>query len=113
MTRAERLAQKEANDKKKLADSRKKLAETQAELREETRKTVHKRRYRVGALAQEAGLFVLDDTTLAGLFALLARLPQVPNPVAVLEALLCDSVSPALVAVDGRAEALPRVSTPC
>jgi len=44
----------------------------------------------VGELADQAGLFALDDTTIAALFALLAPLVHVPDPVAVLDAMLRD-----------------------
>ena len=55
MTKAERLATKEAADRQKLDESRKALARTQALMREEARKSTDKRRYYVGALADEAG----------------------------------------------------------
>ena len=42
----------------------------------------------MGELADQAGLFALDDTTIAALFALLAPLVHVPDPVAVLAAML-------------------------
>ncbi len=110
MTRAERLAEQARRTKDKLEEQRKKLARIEAAQRNTARTDNNKRRYHVGALVDEAGLFALDNTTLAGLFAALALLTQVPNPVAVLASLLGDTLGPALVSVDGRAEATLRVS---
>jgi hypothetical protein len=93
MTRDERLAQKEANDKKRLEDTRKKLAGTQAQRREIHRKDVNKRRYRVGAIADDAGLLAWSDADLSAVFAVLARLTDVAHPAAVLEGLLADGCS--------------------
>ena len=45
----------------------------------------------VGTLADHAGLLIWDETTLAGLFQLLATLRETPDPVAVLEALVGDT----------------------
>jgi hypothetical protein len=105
MTRLERLAQTEARAKAKLAVEQRRLSQVQAARREEQAKTLRKRRYQVGTLADDAGLFTLDDGTLASLFALIATLRDVPNPVGVLEGLLCDTLSPVSVAVEESAEA--------
>ena len=113
MTRAERLAEQVRKATEKLAAQRQTVAQRKAVQKAALRQDVNRRRYRVGALADEAGLFVLDDATLAGLFALLGPLTQVPNPVAVLESLLGDPEGPALGAVHGMAEAGPRVSPAC
>ena len=99
MTRAERAAEKVRREKAKLAEKeqaakdtvaeqRKAVALAEAAQREVVRKDLHKRRYHVGALAHEAGLFVWSNADLAGVFAVLARLQNVPHPVAVLEGLL-------------------------
>ena len=101
MTRAERLAQTEARARAKLDAQRTRLAQVQAAQREEERKALSKRRLLVGKLVDEAGLFSLDDTTLAGLFARLAPLVDAPDPVALLEGLLSDAVSPPCASGDG------------
>jgi hypothetical protein len=99
MTRAERAAEKVRREKEKLAEKaqaakdavaeqRKAVALAEAAQREAARKDLHKRRYHVGALAHEAGLFVWSNADLAGVFAVLAKLRDVPNPGAVLEGIL-------------------------
>ena len=107
MTRAERLARQEALARTQLERQRDRLAKVQAAQREEERKALTKRRLLVGELADRAGLFLLDDTTLGALFALLAPLASVPDPVAVLEAYLSDTARPALGPVNGSAQATP------
>jgi hypothetical protein len=92
MTRAERLAQTEARAQAKLDADHKRLAQVQAQRREEERKARNKRRFAVGAMADDAGLLALSDVDLVGLFALLTPLTQMPNLVAVLESLLCNAV---------------------
>jgi len=94
MTRAERLANTERVAREQLERQRTRLAQVQALRKTEDRKILVKRRYQVGSLVEQAGLFVLDDMTLASLFALLATVRDVPNPVGVLAGLLCDTVSP-------------------
>ena len=74
--------------------SRLRLAKVQAQHQAEERKAFQKRCLQVGALAHEAGLFLLDDATLSQLFSLLARVVETPNPVAVLDALLSDAGGP-------------------
>jgi hypothetical protein len=71
-----------------VAEQRKAVALAEAAQREAARKDLHKRRYHVGALAHEAGLFVWSNADLAGVFAVLAKLRDVPNPGAVLEGIL-------------------------
>ncbi len=110
MTRAERLAQTEAHARAKLDADRTRLKQVQAQQRDAERQAVHRRRVLVGKLVEEAGLFSLDDATLAGLFARLAPLADAPDPVAILEGLLSDSASPACASVPGYAEAAPRVA---
>ena len=110
MTRAERLAAKEAADKQKLEDSRKALALTQAALREATRKATNKRRYQVGAMADDAGLLAWSNAELGRVFAALARFTAIEHPGAVLETLLGDPDGLAVGVGNGGAEARPRVS---
>ena len=104
MTRAERLAQQGARAKEKLRADRKKLTQATRRRRGEEKRRRTQQQYVVGQLADEAGLLTLDTTTLAGLFRLLGPLTQVPDPVAVLEALLCDTEGAALVSEDGCAD---------
>jgi ferredoxin len=87
MTRAERLAEKEARTRDKLAAQRKRLAPVQAQQREEERKALTKRCMAVGMCAEQAGLFAFDDATLAGLFRLLTTLHAEADPVARLTSL--------------------------
>ena len=110
MTRAERLAQTEARARAKLDADRKRLAQVQAQQRDAERQVLHKRRVLVGKLVEEAGLFGLDDATLAGLFARLAPLVDAPDPVAALEALLQAAGGPPGRPVDGLAQAAPGVA---
>ena len=110
MTRAERLAQTEAHARAKLNAQRTRLAQVQAAQREEERKALTKRRLLVGKLVDEAGLFSLDDVTLAGLFARLSPLVASTDPVAALAALLQDACGPPGRSVPGCAEAAPRVA---
>ncbi|HSX78323.1 MAG TPA: hypothetical protein VLQ80_07130 [Candidatus Saccharimonadia bacterium] len=99
MTRAERAAEKAQKEKAKVAALERlhkdRLATQQAETRkaeaarlEATRKDDQKRRYHVGALAQEAGLFAWGNSDVAAVFAVLARLVAAPNPAGVLEGVL-------------------------
>src|SRR5207245_10555436 len=87
-TRAERLANAERLAREQLERQRTRLAKVQAQQREEERRALTKRRLLMGELADQAGLFALSDTVLAGLFAALSRLVEVPDPVALLDALL-------------------------
>ena len=69
MTKAERLARRLPRDKESLEKQRLALAQNEAALREETRKETNKRRYQVGALADEAGLLAWSNDEIAALFA--------------------------------------------
>ena len=91
MTKAERLAAKIQRDRETLEKQRQALAESEATLRaeirhseaalrEEERKATDKRRYQVGALAEEAGLFGMSNTELAEVFAALAALRRGERP---------------------------------
>ena len=86
MTKAERLAAKIQRDRDTLEKQRQALADSEATLRaeirhseaalrDEERKATDKRRYQVGALAEEAGLFAMSNTELAEVFAALGALP--------------------------------------
>jgi hypothetical protein len=110
MTRAERLAQTEARARAKLDADRTRLKQVQAQQRDAERQAVHRRRVLVGKLVDEAGLFGLDDATLAGLFAQLSPLVDAPDPVALLAGLLRASVSPACTSLPGCAQAAPGVA---
>jgi len=96
MTRQERTARREQRLKEELATKARALAQVQAEKRAADRVARTKRRLVVGTLADDAGLFLWDDTTLAGLFQAVALLRETLDPVAVLASLL---VSPACRAV--------------
>ena len=104
-TRAERLANAERLAREQLERQRTRLAKVQAQQREEERRALTKRRLLMGELADQAGLFALSDTVLAGLFAALSRLVEVPDPVAVLEGLLSDGSGTPGTSVDGCAHA--------
>jgi hypothetical protein len=103
MTRDERAARREQRLKEDLAATSRELAQVQAQNRAAERAARAKRRQRVGTLADEAGLFAWDDTTLQGLFQALGTLGETPNPVAVLEGLLADVGGRAARVVDGMA----------
>jgi len=110
MTRAERLAKAEERARARLEVQRQRLAQVQARQRDEERRALHKRRLVVGMLAEETGLFALDDALLAALFTRLAPLVDAAAPVAVLEALLQDAGGPPGRSVDGLAQAAPGVA---
>ena len=108
MTREERTAQRVQRLETTLTRTGQKLMQLKARQRAEARAKRAKRRHHVGTIAEHAGLLLWDDTTLAGLFQILATLRETPDPVAVLEGLLTDHVSPqtpgpspALLAPDG------------
>jgi hypothetical protein len=108
MTREERAAQQAQRLETMLTRTGQKLMQLKARQREDARAKRDRRRQRVGTLADHAGLLTWDDTTLAGLFQILATLRETHDPVAVLEGLLTDPVSPqtpgpspALLAPDG------------
>jgi hypothetical protein len=104
MTRAERLAEQEARAQTSLVKRRKALTKVRAKIRAEEQKVVTQRHIAVGKMVDDAGLLVLNDTDLAGIFAVLKPLCEVPNPVAVLEALLRDAGNLPAVPVDGCAD---------
>jgi hypothetical protein len=98
MTREERAALKAQRLKNKLATDRQELAQAEAVYRDEQRASRNKRRYRMGTLADEAGLAIWDEPTLQALFEVLARLRELPDPVAVLDALFSDPVMATITA---------------
>src|SRR4029453_14333890 len=87
MTRDERAAKRAQRLKEDIATKSQELAQVEAQQRADARAKRDRRRQRVGTLAEAAGLLIWDDTTLAGLFPILATLREPPAPVAVREAL--------------------------
>ena len=96
MTRDERAAKRAQRLKDDIAAKGQELAQVEAQQRADARAKRDRRRQRVGTLAEAAGLLVWDDTTLAGLFQILATFRETPDPVAVLESLLADTTLTAL-----------------
>ena len=96
MTRDERAAKRAQRLKDDIAAKGQELAQVEAQQRADARAKRDRRRQRVGTLADAAGLLVWDETTLAGLFQILATLRETPDPVAVLESLLADTALTAL-----------------
>ena len=113
MTRAERAALRAQRLKEELEAKSRQLAQIQAQQRAAERAERNKRRYLVGTLAEQAGLLVWEDATLARLFTLLSPLTQMPHPEAVLEALLADQACPARGSLPGSAHAAHGVSPAC
>ena len=101
MTRDER-AKRAQRLKDDIATKSQELAQVEAQQRADARAKRDRRRQRVGILAEAAGLLIWDDTTLAGLFQILATFKD--DPVAVLESLLADTALTALT---------PRCRWPC
>src|SRR2546430_14436666 len=96
MTRDERAAKRAQRLKEDIAAKGQELARVEAQQRADARANRDRRRQRVGTLADHAGLLSWDETTLAGLFQILATLRETPDPVAVLESLLADTALTAL-----------------
>jgi hypothetical protein len=99
MTRAERAAEQvrkakekaealERTQKEERVRQQEETRKAEAVLREETRKMTNKRRYYVGALADDAGLFAWSNSEIAAVFAVLARLRNALAPAALLDGLL-------------------------
>ena len=88
MTRDERAARRAQRLKDAIAAKGQELAQVEAQQRADARAKRDRRRQRVGTLAEAAGLLIWDDTTLAGLFQILATFRETPDPVAVLDALV-------------------------
>ena len=84
--RAEEQRKAKETDAALAADVRK----AEAVAREVVRKDTNKRRYHVGALADEAGLFQWSNADFQAVFAVLARL-EVPNPGGLLEGVLSEN----------------------
>ena len=96
MTRDERAAKRAQRLKDDIAAKGQELAQVEAQQRADARAKRDRRRQRVGTLAEAAGLLIWDETTLAGLFQILATFRETPDPVAVLERLLADTALTAL-----------------
>lgn len=88
MTRLERLQAQAMKDAEKLAKTQDRVVLEEARKLEKARQANDKRRYRIGAMVDEAGLFALDDLTLGQLFAVLAPLAALPDPVRTLDGLI-------------------------
>jgi len=88
MTRDERAAKRAQRLKEDIATKHQELAQVEAQQRADARAKRDRHRQRVGTLAEAAGLLIWDDTTLAGLFQILATFRETPDPVAVLDALV-------------------------
>jgi hypothetical protein len=89
MTRAERLVEQQRKAEEALARARQRLSGAKREMRAGAEKDRAARRRRTGLQADAAGWFVWDEGTVLNLLALIgSRLAHVPNPVAVLDALL-------------------------
>jgi hypothetical protein len=102
MTRAEKLARQERNAQAHLDRMRQTLAQVTARRKKAEQQARERRYLLVGAMVEQAGLFTLSDSTLAGLFTLLARLAAVPDPVPVLEAPLHDVPCPSGATTEAR-----------
>jgi hypothetical protein len=89
MTRAERLARSTARAAERTAKAKAAEAQARAKERANDKEAIEKRWVQVGRLAHEAGLLAWENSTLAQLFALLAQLADSPDPVSVLDGLLC------------------------
>src|SRR2546426_10575766 len=89
-TRQQRLTEAEQRTRDKIDASKRTLLAIQAAQRALEKKARDRRRYQVGQLADDAGLLALDDAVLRPLFAVLHAMAGVPDPVAVLEAILQD-----------------------
>jgi hypothetical protein len=103
MTRDERAAKRAKRLKEDIATKSQELAQVEAQQRADARAKRDRRRQRVGTLADHAGLLIWDETTLAGLFQILATLRDTPDPVAVLASLLTDPGPLDTGSVDGMA----------
>ena len=90
MTRAEKLAQQEHHMQAQVTRARQRYIAVQRRRKQAEQQARTRRYVAVGAMAEKAGLLTLESSDLAGLFALVGRLVQVPHPVPVLEALLHD-----------------------
>jgi hypothetical protein len=91
MTRNERAAKRAQRLKEDIVAKSQELAQVEAQQRADARAKRDRRRQRVGTLADHAGLLIWDETTLAGLFQILATFRETPDPVVVLESLLADT----------------------
>jgi hypothetical protein len=110
MNRTERLRQQEARAKEKLSKRRRELAAIRQEQRAEEKRLNRQRYIVVGAMADKAGLLTLSDADLAVLFAALEPLMSVPNPGAMLDALLSDTEALAYLSGNGCAQTTSGVS---
>ena len=103
-TRAERAAERAAKLRSDREATDKAIAQQEAIVRREERKSRDKRRYRIGKLVDEAGLFAWSDTDLAAVMETLATLRAVHHPGAVLEGLLRDPEGLMVPGINGTAD---------
>jgi hypothetical protein len=108
MTREEQLAARVARKKALLEKQRQDVAEDEARLRDATRQATNKRRYQVGVLAEDAGLFTWSNAELVEVFAALVKLREMESPG--LAALLDEAQTVAVGVGNGVAESPTRVS---
>jgi hypothetical protein len=87
----EKIAAIERQGKERVAQRRTKVRQAEALARDAARQATEKRRYHVGHLADQAGLFAWSDSDIAAVFALLGMMETTTNPAVVLEGLLSDT----------------------
>lgn len=112
-TTAERLKAAIAHDKEQLEQTARELRAKESALRAEETAERNKRRFLVGKLADNAGLFALSDADLEALFQALSPLAAVPSPAAVLTAALQDIKGASGTSVDASGHAAHDVSPAC
>jgi hypothetical protein len=110
MTRAERTAQREATLRTRQEALARELAQAQARTRRTEREAREKRRYVVGKLVDQAGLFVWSDADLAAVVQALATLRDVPHPGGVIAGLLQGSRDPSGLGSNGMAHPADGIS---
>src|SRR2546430_15119065 len=103
MTRAERAARAEARLRARKERIAKEIAQVQTVQRGEDRKVRDKRRYLVGKMVDDAGLFAWTDADLTAVFQALTSLLTVSQPGAVLASFLQDVCGPPGMSVEGMA----------
>ena len=112
MTRAERAERQAARLRAKREAITKQLASAEARQRVDERKARDKRRYLVGQMVDDAGLFAWTDADLAAVVQALTSLRDVPHPGAVLEGLLQHTPVAAVPVENGLAHPADGVAPP-
>lgn len=100
MTRQEALEQRALAAQQRVARTRTRLAQEQARHKQAAQKARQQRYWRLGQLADDAGLLVLDAPTLTRLFAHLGTLHAATDLVAALDALVQELACTAGTAAD-------------